>query len=117
MESWCIKYCQNIQVDFATITSGHQINVFLGAGMKDVIRLVALPGAGRQSCVGIIDMEKGVILDVITKKIIKIIPSWDGSCTSDGKYGLYAPQSGEHFVMYIETPCIKISNLRWNGYH
>ena len=58
-------------------------------------KLVSLAGAGRSSCVGVIDSEKGVIMDVVTKKVLRIILNWDGSCTSDGKYGLYAPQSGK----------------------
>ena len=28
------------------------------------------------------------------RKVVRIVPNWDGSRTSDGKYGLYAPQSG-----------------------
>ena len=31
------------------------------------------------------------------RKVVRIVPNWDGSRTSDGKYGLYAPQSGYLF--------------------
>ena len=61
-------------------------------GFKDLTKMVALPL--KPGWVGLIDGEKGTIMDIINKKVIKTIPSWDGSYTSDGKFGLYAPQSG-----------------------
>ena len=61
-------------------------------GFKDLTRMVALPL--KPGWVGLIDGEKGTIMDIINRKVIKTIPCWDGSYTSDGKFGLYAPQSG-----------------------
>jgi len=61
-------------------------------GMKEIIKVVLIPD--KLDWVGLIDGEKGNILDITSKKIIKSIPFWDGRSTSDGKYGLYAPASG-----------------------
>ena len=62
------------------------------SGFKDLNRMVALPE--KPGWVGLIDGEKGTIMDVINRKVIKTIPCWDGSYTTDGRFGLYAPQSG-----------------------
>ena len=72
-------------------------------GFKEITKLVPLPGSGRSACVGIIDAEKGTIMDVITKKVVKTIPCWDGSYTSDGKYGLYAPPSGGMDILDLRS--------------
>lgn len=41
--------------------------------------------------VGIIGSDKGTILDINKKKIIRTIPKWSGNISKDGKYTLYAP--------------------------
>jgi hypothetical protein len=33
-------------------------------------------------------------MDVKNKKYVRAIPQWGGSCSSDGRYGLYAPSKG-----------------------
>ena len=38
--------------------------------------------------------EKGNFIDIVNRKFIKSVPCWNGSSTSDGKFGLYAPPSG-----------------------
>ena len=62
------------------------------SGFKELTRMVALPL--KPGWVGLIDGEKGTIMDIINRKVIKTIPCWDGSYTTDGRFGLYAPQSG-----------------------
>lgn len=41
-----------------------------------------------------IGSEKGCIIDIKTKRNVRSIPKWNGSCTRDGKFGLYAPSRG-----------------------
>ena len=36
-------------------------------GVKEITALVTLPGPSRQACVGVIDGEKGTIVDVINR--------------------------------------------------
>lgn len=48
-----------------------------------------MPNKG--SWIGVIGSDKGIILDVIKKKIIRSIPKWSGNISKDGKYTLYAP--------------------------
>ena len=33
-------------------------------------------------------------MDIKNKKYVRAIPQWGGSCSSDGRYGLYAPSRG-----------------------
>ena len=44
--------------------------------------------------IGLIDSEKGVVMNVRDKKVHITIPKWGGSISYDGKYGLYAPTRG-----------------------
>lgn len=37
-------------------------------------------------------LDKGAIIDIKNKKYVRTVPKWGGTCTLDGKYGLYAPQ-------------------------
>lgn len=41
--------------------------------------------------IGIIGSDKGMILDINKKKIVRTIPKWSGNISKDGKYTLYAP--------------------------
>ena len=36
-------------------------------GVKDITKLVSLPGPGKGACVGVIDSDKGTIMDVINR--------------------------------------------------
>ena len=42
----------------------------------------------------LIDQDKSNIMDIKNKKYVRAIPMWGGSCSSDGRYGLYAPSRG-----------------------
>lgn len=46
------------------------------------------------SKVALIDQDKSNIMDIKNKKYVRAIPMWGGSCSSDGRYGLYAPSRG-----------------------
>lgn len=41
--------------------------------------------------VALIDVDKATIVDIKNKRVVRDVPKWGGSCTKDGKYGLYAP--------------------------
>lgn len=51
--------------------------------------ITALPHKSTQ--VGIIANEKGSVVDIKSKRFLRSVPKWGGSCTKDGKFGLYAP--------------------------
>jgi hypothetical protein len=70
-------------------------------GFKDVIKLVPLPD--KPSVVALIDVEKGNLMDLSQKRIIKTIPFWDGTCSKDGRYGLYAPATGGMEMLDLRT--------------
>ena len=59
---------------------------------KEVIMICGLPDKPGQ--VALIDQDKGNIMDIKNKKYVRAIPQWGGSCSSDGRYGLYAPSKG-----------------------
>ncbi|XP_011493787.1 PREDICTED: NACHT and WD repeat domain-containing protein 2 [Ceratosolen solmsi marchali] len=61
-------------------------------GFKDIICIVPMPN--KTQWVGVIGSDKGTILDIIKKKIIRSIPKWSGNISKDGKYTLYAPSRG-----------------------
>ncbi|XP_014210635.1 NACHT and WD repeat domain-containing protein 2 [Copidosoma floridanum] len=61
-------------------------------GFKDIISIVPMPN--KAQWVGIIGTDKGTILDIHKKKIIRSIPKWSGNISKDGKYTLYAPSRG-----------------------
>ena len=65
-----------------------------------------MPGHNRLGHVGIIDIEKGTIMDVLNKKVVRTVACWDGSYTSDGKYGLYAPASGGMDILDLRSALI-----------
>lgn len=59
-------------------------------GIKEnVIRVISLPHKTTQ--VAVITNDKGCIIDIKSKKYIRSVLKWDGSCTKDGKFGLFAP--------------------------
>lgn len=60
--------------------------------MKEITQIVPLPHKFTQ--VVLVDPDKGNILDIKSKKFVRSVPRWNGKCTSDGKYGLYAPSRG-----------------------
>ncbi|XP_023324790.1 NACHT and WD repeat domain-containing protein 2 [Eurytemora carolleeae] len=70
-------------------------------GFKEVTKIVALPD--KPSVVALIDVEKGNLIDIIQKRFLKSIPFWDGTCTKDGKFGLYAPATGGMDMLDLRT--------------
>lgn len=61
-----------------------------GCGVKEnVISIFSLPH--KSSHVAVVSSEKGNIIDIKSKRQVRSVPKWDGSCTKDGKFGLYAP--------------------------
>lgn len=78
---------------FHARTGTHLFNVPLKfSSYKEINRLVAMPHDPNQ--VAIIDSEKGNILDLKKKSVIRSVPKWNGMCTQNGKIGLYAPNRG-----------------------
>jgi NACHT domain- and WD repeat-containing protein len=63
-----------------------------GCGIKEIQQVVPLPHKPNQ--VAVISSEKGSVMDIKSKKHIRSVPKWGGSCTRDGKFGLYAPARG-----------------------
>ncbi|CAF4326743.1 unnamed protein product, partial [Adineta steineri] len=61
-------------------------------GYKDIISMVTIPK--QPHLIGLIDADKGVIMNVRDKRVHLVIPKWGGQISSDGKYGLYAPTRG-----------------------
>ena len=70
-------------------------------GFKEVIKMVPLPD--KPSVVALIDVEKGNLMDLSQKRILKSIPFWDGTCSKDGRYGLYAPATGGMEMLDLRT--------------
>lgn len=56
---------------------------------QDIGMLIAMPH--KAHLVAAIDPDKGIILDIRKKHIVKTVPKWNSGCTKDGRYGLYAP--------------------------
>lgn len=83
--------------------NGHLVTTFSlkYPGFKEVIKLVALPD--KPSVVAVIDVDKGNLIDIVQKKFIKSIPCWDGTCSKDGRYGLYAPATGGMEMLDLRT--------------
>ncbi|XP_015602008.1 NACHT and WD repeat domain-containing protein 2 isoform X2 [Cephus cinctus] len=61
-------------------------------GFKDIVSIVPMPN--RAQWIGIIGSDKGSIMDINKKKIVRSIPKWSGNMSKDGKYTLYAPSRG-----------------------
>ncbi|GBO08535.1 hypothetical protein AVEN_148792-1, partial [Araneus ventricosus] len=58
---------------------------------------------GRASAVVIVSSDSSWIIDVETKRIVRGIKRWNGACTSDGKYGLVAPNQGGLEVIELRS--------------
>ena len=61
-------------------------------GFKEVLKIVALPD--KPSVIALIDVDKGNQIDIVQQKHIRSINGWDGTCSKDGRYGLFAPSTG-----------------------
>lgn len=62
---------------------------------KDISSVVPMPN--KPHWVGIIGSDKGSIMDINKKKIVRTIPKWSGNISKDGKYTLYAPSRSVAF--------------------
>ncbi|XP_013421183.1 NACHT and WD repeat domain-containing protein 2 [Lingula anatina] len=68
---------------------------------KEFTQLVAMPN--EPTHVALIDSEKGNIFDIKKKSLVRSIPKWNGLCTQNGKYGLYAPSRGGLELLDLKT--------------
>ncbi|KAL3831256.1 hypothetical protein ACJMK2_023030 [Sinanodonta woodiana] len=59
---------------------------------KPLIKVLAMPHDPHQ--VAIVDEEKGNILDLKKKTLVRSVMRWNGMATKTGKQGLYAPTRG-----------------------
>ncbi|WAQ94112.1 NWD2-like protein, partial [Mya arenaria] len=65
---------------------------------KPMIKLIPMPHDPNQ--VALIDEDKGNILDLKKKTLVRSVNRWNGQVTKTGKHGLYAPSRGG--LEYIE---------------
>jgi WD40 repeat protein len=68
---------------------------------KEYSHLVAMPN--EHNHIALIDSEKGNIWDVKKKSFVRSVAKWNGVCTSNGKYGLYAPNRGGMEMLELKT--------------
>ncbi|CAB0044685.1 unnamed protein product [Trichogramma brassicae] len=61
-------------------------------GFKEIVAVVSMPN--KPQWIGIIGSDKGSIMDIVKKKVLRSIPKWSGNISGDGKYTLYAPSRG-----------------------
>ncbi|CAF2396508.1 unnamed protein product [Rotaria sp. Silwood2] len=75
------------------MTGEHVHNVKLSyPAYKEITLMVTIPQ--QPYLIGLIDSEKGIVMNVRDKRVHFTIPKWGGQISSDGKYGLYAPTRG-----------------------
>ena len=68
---------------------------------REYLSVVAMPHDPNQ--VAVIDDEKGNILDLKKKTLVRSVARWNGMATSDGKKGLFAPSRGGLEILDIKT--------------
>ncbi|KAL7293010.1 hypothetical protein TKK_0013456 [Trichogramma kaykai] len=61
-------------------------------GFKEIVAVISMPN--KPQWIGIIGSDKGSIMDIVKKKVLRSIPKWSGNISGDGKYTLYAPSRG-----------------------
>ena len=69
--------------------------------LKEWEFLIAMPSDATH--VALFDEEKGTVFDVKKKSFIRAVMKWQGVCTHNGKYGLYAPNRGGLELLEIKT--------------
>ena len=69
--------------------------------IQEIQSMVVLPE--KPGIVALIDVDKGNIMDVVNKKLVKSIQGWGGNCTKDGKFGLCAPPSGGMDILDLRS--------------
>ena len=67
----------------------------------DYSHLVAMPND--PNLIALIDSEKGNIWDIKKKAFVKSIMRWNGVCTHNGKWGLFAPNRGGLELLEMRT--------------
>jgi hypothetical protein len=73
-------------------------------GMKEAHRLVPLPD--RPGTVALVDAGQAALLEVTSRRFLRSVPGWDGQCSSDGRFGLFAPPSGGMDLLDLRTGAI-----------
>ncbi|KAK3802261.1 hypothetical protein RRG08_004547, partial [Elysia crispata] len=63
--------------------------------------LVAMPHDS--NWIAVIDPEKGNILDLKKKALVRSVPRWNGNAMQEGKIGLYAPTRGGLELINLKT--------------
>ena len=54
-------------------------------------------------CSSQVFLIQGNLMDILQQKFLKSIPFWDGTCSKDGRYGLYAPATGGMEMLDLRT--------------
>jgi hypothetical protein len=72
--------------------------------------LIAMPH--KAHLVAAIDPDKGTILDIRKKHIVRTVPKWSGGCTKDGRFGLYAPSRSGHRSFYFVHHLMRFDEVR-----
>ena len=70
-------------------------------GIKEALMLVALPD--RPTLVALVDPGQAALFDVTSRKLVRCIGCWDGSSSSCGRWGLWAPPSGGLDLLDLKT--------------
>ncbi|KAK2159956.1 hypothetical protein LSH36_143g06049 [Paralvinella palmiformis] len=68
---------------------------------KEFHQLIAMPNEPNH--VALIDADKGNFWDIKKKCFVRSIQRWNGICSSNGKYGLYAPNRGGLEMLDLKT--------------
>jgi hypothetical protein len=72
-----------------TITVTSKLTKYVCVKPQDIGMLIGMPH--KAHLVAAIDPDKGIILDIRKKHVVRTVPKWNSGCTKDGRYGLYAP--------------------------
>ncbi|CAF3329325.1 unnamed protein product [Rotaria socialis] len=96
------KKGHDILAIYDPMTGDHVHNIKLNyASYKDITSMVTIPK--QPYLIGLIDSEKGIVMNVRDKKVHLTLPKWGGQISSDGKYGLYAPTRGGLDIFEFRT--------------
>jgi WD40 repeat protein len=79
----------------------HNIKLQYMSYMSDIVAIV--PMHKNPNLVGLIDSEKGNIINLKEKRFIRSTPKWNGKATKDDKFGLYAPSRGGLELLELKT--------------
>ena len=80
-------------------TGTHLYNLQLKySNYKPIVKIIAMPHDPNQ--IALIDEDKGNILDLKKKTLVRSVQRWNGCVTQNGKHGLFAPSRGG--LEYIE---------------